>query len=339
MNWLLQTDRETPASTAGNVEPRQLPGGSESNLARHSALAAVSEEWEDSAAVDGQSERTAYVMPVFQAQQDFEDTMRSLANSPNRCTVFVVDDGSKPPLQIPNYGAGLPVHLIRLEKNKGIVTALNAGVEAALGAGYKYIARIDAGDYSSPKRLALQISYLKTHPECMLVGSDAEVWDEDGTYCFTIQPPRDPSALARALHERAWLLHPTIMYRASVLRTIGLYTDQYPAAEDYEILLRIAAKHEIGVVPEPLVTYILRQRGISSQRMRVQAISRFRIQILYFQWTRWTSYYGMLRTVGTLLMPSRLKRALKLKFLYRRIPTPVDVNNAVRISDGSQNPH
>ena len=285
------------------------------------------------------SERTAYVMPVFEAQQDFEDTMRSLADSPNLCTVFVVDDGSQTPLQIPNYGARLPVHLIRLEQNQGIVAALNAGMDAAIAAGYEYIARIDAGDYCSPRRVGLQIAYLKKHPECMVVGSDAEVWDEDGSYCFTIRPPRDPRALARALHERAWLLHPTIMYRASVFNEIGLYTDQYPAAEDYEIILRIAMKHEIGLVPEPLVTYVLRQGGISGRSMRVQAISRLRIQILYFQWTSWTSYYGILRTVGTLLMPSGLKRALKLKFLYRRIPPPVGVESAAKMSDGSQNPH
>jgi glycosyltransferase involved in cell wall biosynthesis len=304
MNLPLQTNREIPDSSTGNVD---------------------------------QSERVAYVMPVFEAQQDFEDTMRSLANSPNPCTVFVVDDGSQTPLQIPDYGTRLPVHLIRLEQNRGMIAALNAGVKAAIAAGYEYIARIDAGDYCSPGRLALQIAYLKNNPECMLVGSDAEVWDEDGSYCFTIRPPRDAHALARALHERAWLLHPTFMFRACVFSRVGLYTERYPAAEDYEIILRIAMKHEIGVVPEPLVTYVLRQGGISGRNMRVQAISRLRIQILYFQWTSWTSYYGMLRTVGTLLMPRRLKRALKLKFLYRRIPPPVGVEGSVSMSDGSQN--
>jgi len=152
----------------------------------------------------------------------------------------------------------------------------------------------------------------------MLVGSDAEIRDESGQYCFDIEPPRDPAALARALHERAWLLHPSVMYRSEVLREVGLYTDRYQAAEDYEMFLRIAAKHEVGVVPEPLIVYVIRQGGISRRKVRLQAISRLRIQCLYFKWSDWLSYYGVLRTVGTLLLPQSLKSSLKSKFLYVR---------------------
>ena len=74
----------------------------------------------------------------------------------------------------------------------------------------------------------------------------------------------NPEALANAVHERGWLLHPGVMYRASVFRQAALYTDQYPAAEDYEMFLRISATHEGGVVPEPLLTYVLCPSGFRS---------------------------------------------------------------------------
>jgi hypothetical protein len=157
----------------------------------------------------------------------------------------------------------------------------------------------------------------------MLVGSDAQIRDEDGTYYFTIQPPRDPRVLAVALHERAWLFHCTVVYRASVLREVGFYSDVYKAAEDYEMFLRIASQHEIGVVDEPLVTWVMRRTGISMRNARVQAISRLRVQIRYFRWTHWRSYYGAASTVATLLMPGWLKLALKTTFLYPRIPLRV----------------
>src|ERR1044071_166014 len=151
--------------------------------------------------------RVAVLMPVYQAQQDFEATMRNLACSTIPATVVVVDDGSTPPLRVPDYGPRLRTHLVRLPRNEGIVGALNAGLLEAIGAGYEFIARLDAGDFTSPDRLAKQVAYLESHPHCMLVGSDAKVRDEDGSYCYLIKPPRDPRLLARAMHERAWLLH------------------------------------------------------------------------------------------------------------------------------------
>ncbi|HWF10352.1 MAG TPA: glycosyltransferase [Bryobacteraceae bacterium] len=260
----------------------------------------------------------AVVMPVFQGQQDYDDTMATLARSSIPSTVFVVDDGSTPPLEVREVNPAVRIRLIRFDRNRGIVAALNAGLEAAIAAKHRYIARIDAGDYAARDRLARQIDYLEKHPRCMLVGSDSIVRDEDGMYRFTIEPPRDPRALAHGLHERAWLLHPGVMYRAEVFEDVGFYSNEFPAAEDYEMFLRIARRHEIGVVPEPLLEYVTRTRSISARKARTQAISRLRIQARYFRWNRWICYYGMMRTIGTIILPDRIKQSMKLKFLYSR---------------------
>lgn len=260
--------------------------------------------------------RPAVVMPVYQGQQDFNDTMLSLSHSSVPCTVFVVDDGSNPPLEAGPNGSPLDVRLIRLSRNQGIVAALNAGLKAAIAEGHSFIARIDAGDYAAPHRLARQIEYLDAHPHCMLVGCDAVVQDEDGAYRFTIEPPRDPGVLAESLHERAWLLHPGVMYRASVFADVGFYSNRFSAAEDYELFLRIARKHEVGVVPEPLLIYVTRMRSISARKTRTQAFSRLRIQFKYFRWNRWNCYYGILSTISTLLLPQNFKNAFKRRFIY-----------------------
>ncbi len=264
------------------------------------------------------SSRTAVVMPVFQGQQDCEETLQNLSHSTLPCTVFVVDDGSTPPLVLREAYGTATVRLIRFSSNRGIVAALNTGLKAALEEGFAFIARIDAGDYAAEDRFAKQIGYLETHPRCMLVGSDAVVHDETGAYRFTVEPPRDPRALACALHERAWLLHPGVMYRAAVFQDVGLYSNEFPAAEDYEMFLRIAQRHEVGVVPEPLLIYITRTRSISARKSWIQAMSRLRIQLLYFRWSRWICYYGMFRTIWTLILPQRAKQVLKQRFLYSR---------------------
>ena len=260
------------------------------------------------------------MIPVFQAQTELDQTLGSLRSSSIPNTVFVVDDGSQPPIQLPLEDSRLEIRYLRLPSNQGIVTALNAGITAAVAAGYEYIARIDAGDFATPNRLPLQVAWLDAHPRCMLVGCDAEVRTEDGAYCFTIQPPRDPVVLAKALHERAWLLHPSVMFRARIFEEVGLYSGAYEAAEDYDLFLRIAQKYEIGVVPEPLLIYVLRPSSISARKARIQAISRLRIQLNYFQWWSWVHLYGLLRTCGSLLIPGWAKRSLKMRFLYSRLP-------------------
>jgi glycosyltransferase involved in cell wall biosynthesis len=268
--------------------------------------------------------RVATVIPVFQAQAELDQTLCSLRNSSIPNTVFVVDDGSLPPIQLPVEDSQMDVHYLRLSSHQGIVAALNAGITAAVGEGYEYIARIDAGDLATPNRLPLQVAWLDAHSRCMLVGCDAEVRTEDGAYCFTIQPPRDPVVLAKALHERAWLLHPSVMFRACVFKEVGLYSGAYEAAEDYDLFLRIAQKYEIGVVPEPLLIYMLRPGSISARKGRVQAISRLRIQLSYFQWQSWIHLYGLLRTCASLLIPGWVKRSLKMRFLYSWLPARSD---------------
>ena len=260
--------------------------------------------------------RAAYLMPVYNGQQDFDDTMRSLADTTMSCAVIVVDDGSRPPLRVDDYGPRIDLKLIRLPQNQGIVAAMNAGLRFALESGYEFVARIDAGDYAVPHRIERQIEYMDAHPNCMVVGSDAEFRDDAGKHCFDFRPPRNPVALSRALHERPWLLHPSVMYRSVVLEDAELYTDKYAAAEDYEMFLRIAQNHEVGVVPEPLLIYVVRRGGISGSKARAQALSRLRIQLRYFAWGTWKSYYGILRTIGTLLLPQNLKASLKSKFVY-----------------------
>jgi GT2 family glycosyltransferase len=264
----------------------------------------------------------AVVMPVYQAQQDYHETMLSLARSSVACTVFVIDDGSTPPLEPGESNPRIQIRLIRLPRNRGIVEALNAGMKAAIDDGYEFIARIDAGDFASSDRLAKQIEYLEGHPRCMLVGCDAEVRDEDGSYRYTMEPPRDPGALALALHERAWLLHPGVMFRATVFRDVQLYSGEFPAAEDFEMFLRIAQKHEVGVVPETLLIYVTRAASISGRKVRRQAISRLRIQLRYFRWTHWVCYYGVLSTLSTLILPGWFKRAFKRRYIYSRPDKP-----------------
>ena len=258
--------------------------------------------------------RVVILIPVFQDQVELDRTVESLSYATAEADIIVVDDGSQPPLHV--HGRGIT--LVRFPRNRGIVAALNAGLDLALRSGYDYVVRMDAGDLAAPDRILRQISYLEEHPECVLVGCDAEVRAQGGAWSFTIRPPRDPGDLATSLRERVWLLHSTLTFRAAVFHEVGPYSDEFEAAEDYEILLRIAKRHRIGIVPETLVTCIFRSDGISGRKAHVQLVSRFRVQMRYFNWRSPRAYYGLLRTFALLFLPASIKLQLKRHFLYAR---------------------
>ncbi len=247
--------------------------------------------------------------------------MTSLSQSTEPYDVIAVDDGSVPPLDT----GGFSVHLIRLDHNQGIVAALNTGLAFALRQGYAYIARIDAGDFADPRRLATQAAYLDRHSECMMTGCDVDVYAGDGEYQFTISPPRQRKALVSALKERSWLLHSTIMFRASVFGEVGLYSNEFEAAEDYEMCLRIAARYPVSVVPERLVSVVFSPTGISLTRRKTQLVSRIRLQLRYFQWGCPRSYSGLFKSLVSLSLPPSFGRWLKRNLIYRRSePSTID---------------
>jgi glycosyltransferase involved in cell wall biosynthesis len=270
-----------------------------------------------SAGRSGSRPRVVVLIPVFNGQRDFDSTLESLSRSSEPCDFVVVDDGSNPPLDVSRYRA----HLIRLDKNIGPIPAANAGLRYILSMNYEFVARSDAGDLSAENRLSKQVAYMDDHPECMLVGSDAHVFSDDG-YQFTLKPPRDPKRLQSGLREHSWLLHSTLLFRTSVLRELGIYSEKYLAAEDHEICLRIAARHAVGVVPDTLVTTIFTAGGITFSKRRLQLISRIRIQLLYFRWTALQSWTGLFKTLVSITLPASFVRWMKRTFLYERIAIP-----------------
>jgi hypothetical protein len=59
---------------------------------------------------------------------------------------------------------------------------------------------------------------------------------------------------------------------------VGLFDESLPACEDYDLWLRIGAKHPIGLIEKP---YLFKYGGHADQRSReFPAMDRFRIQSL-----------------------------------------------------------
>ena len=258
--------------------------------------------------------RIAVLIPVYNEGGRLRETLESLRAQSVAFTAVLVDDGSTPPLEVDTSAYDYPIRLIRMPRNGGIEAALNAGLERIEAEGFELVARLDVGDRCTPARLATQQAFLDEHRDVHLVGSDVEWRHDDGSLAFALSLPSKHEEISRALHHTVCLIHPTVMFRTSVLRAVGKYSYDYPAAEDFDFFWRIAQRFQVANVPEVLLVTRFDRNGLSVTRRKKQLRSKLRIQLKNFRVAEPLSFVGVARTLALMSVPYsgvvKLKRAL-----------------------------
>ncbi|WP_116611920.1 glycosyltransferase [Paraburkholderia unamae] len=254
----------------------------------------------------------AVLMPAYNGQHDVE---RTLASFDENATIYalVVDDGSTPPIVVPEV-PGMQVEVLRMAKNGGIERALQAGVEALAARGFRYAARIDAGDLAAPQRLAKQRARMETEPALAALGTWTQVVNRAGEPLFMLRPSADARALRRTRLLRSPLVHPSVMLRVDAVLAVGNYRLKYPAAEDLDLFLRLMERYECANLPELGLYYELNEGGISATKRRRQIVSTLSLQLRYLNVLNWRDWAGVAKSLLHFVTPYRtlqkMKRAL-----------------------------
>src|SRR5688500_5262867 len=111
------------------------------------------------------------LIPCYNNPEGLAASLKSIHPGGSSCLAVVVDDGSREPVRLPE-GLPVPVQLLRLEQNRGITEALNAGLRWIMAhTSARYIARLDCDDLAAPERFSRQKDFLDRHPEVGLLGS------------------------------------------------------------------------------------------------------------------------------------------------------------------------
>lgn len=259
---------------------------------------------------------TALLIPVYNDLEGLRHSLHRLSDEVP-LDIVVVDDGSDPPIASQLFCPPHRIFSLRLSKNQGIAHALNHGLEWILNRGYKYIARLDAGDVALPGRFREQIAFLENHPDYALIGGQVRFVDFADRLVYSEHYPIHYRDIRRHMHLRNVFIHPTVMMRASALLEHGLYRTDIPAAEDYELFFRLIQHYPAANSSRELVHVRLSPGGISSRYRYLQLLSRLRIQLAYFDVLMPESYFGVLQTLALLGVPRSLRLAIK-RFLGKR---------------------
>jgi glycosyltransferase involved in cell wall biosynthesis len=257
------------------------------------------------------------LIPVFRNQAGLNRSLESLAEAEGKFDVLIVDDGSPHPIEAPQrFRDKVPVTMLRLPRNQGIAAALNHGLRHVLPKGIQYIARLDSGDTVVRKRFRAQQAFMDANPQCAVVSSFVDFVDAERVHLFRYRAPTDHAGIVRRLRLNNCVMHPGSMIRASALEQAGIYREDVPGAEDYELFLRFAQRYTLAVLPEVLTNMEYSLTGLSIAGRRRQQWQRLRLQLRYFDLASLYSFYGVGCTLLTMAVPH--DSALQLKRAYLR---------------------
>ena len=246
----------------------------------------------------------AVLMTAYNAEKTIRRALDSLGRNVEPFDLLIVDDCSRGPLAEFLGPMGEGVEIIRPPRNLGVAGAKNFGLERLLAGPYEFIAMMDADDICHPERLAKQVAYLRAHPEIALVGAWARFFDESTReVVYHFRPPCEPGGIRDALFSNSCIMHPTWMVRTQALRRCGLYSGDYPAAEDYELLRRMSQTSSLANIPEFLLEYSVSMAGVSLKNRRRQLYDRLRIQAKYFDPRHFKAWRGIARTLILFVVP------------------------------------
>jgi glycosyltransferase involved in cell wall biosynthesis len=120
-------------------------------------------------------------MAAFDAERFVEEAVASIcAQSLTDLEVLVADDGSTDRTAEKVEAAARRdgrIRLLRLRRNRGQATALNAALDEARG---RFLAVLDADDQATPSRLALQIAALERDPDLVVIGGAVQLFHDGG---------------------------------------------------------------------------------------------------------------------------------------------------------------
>lgn len=258
----------------------------------------------------------AVLIPAYNGQADVDLTLASF-NESAPVHVLIVDDGSTPPIVAPAL-ANLRIEVLRMARNSGIERALETGIDALAQRGFRYAARIDAGDRSVPQRLAKQRAFMEAHPRVAGLGMWTQVVTREGRPLFMLTPPAQPDAIRRLRFFRSCLAHPSMMLRIDAVREVGNYRAKYRSAEDLDLFLRLMERYDCANLPELGLYYELNEGGISATKRRRQIGSTLRLQLRYFNAANPYDWLGLAKNLLHLVTPYGALRRIKGRLLAPR---------------------
>lgn len=160
------------------------------------------------------------------------------------------------------------IHIINNKTNKGIVYALNQGLNTATGV---YIARMDDDDISLPLRFKKQVAFLEKNKHIVATGCAIKIEGTNEVYSY----PKNPKEAKILSFVHVPVAHPCTMIRTAFIKKHNIkYQNTYPLAEDLPFWHDVVLKHNGLVSNLDDILLIKKRKNIKSDPKSIAYMKR-----------------------------------------------------------------
>lgn len=214
------------------------------------------------------------IIPTYNRDWIVKEAIESvLAQDFSDYELIVVDDGSddRTPEILAAYED--PITVIR-QSNRGVSAARNRGIAAATG---RLIAFLDSDDLWLPQKLSAQVNFFAENPNAVICQTE-EQWVRNGV---RVNPKKRHLKFSGMIFERSLalcLVSPSaVMITKALFDAVGVFDEDLPACEDYDLWLRISCRYPVDLIETPL---IIKRGGHADQLSRATGLDKYRIRSL-----------------------------------------------------------
>jgi len=189
--------------------------------------------------------------------------------------IIVVDDGSTDETQSVLRQFKDRIHMVVHGTNRGVSAARNTGIAASTA---PLVAFLDSDDYWLPEKLSVQTAFFDQNPHAMICQTE-ETWVRNGKRVNPRNRHLKPSGDVFEPSLELCLVSPSaVMLKRALFEEVGLFDEDLPACEDYDLWLRIACRYPVFLIRQSLV---VKEGGHGDQlSARFPGMDRFRIKAL-----------------------------------------------------------
>ena len=220
------------------------------------------------------------VIPSYNRRELLKRAIRSVQKQTFKdWKLYVVDDGSSDgtarEIGALFASSNFSSQLISLKTNQGVSRARNRGIERGLG---KWVALLDSDDEWLPDKLEKQIEFSRKNPDFPLIHCN-EVWLKKGKPFPQKKKHRKQGGRIFIPSVRLCCISPSsVLLKRSLLNETGLFREDFPVCEDYEMWLRVTSRRAVGFMAEALT---LKHGGHPGQLSRLYpAMDYWRVKAL-----------------------------------------------------------
>lgn len=277
---------------------------------------------------------TSVILPVYNGSQYLSATLSAiLSQSFSDFELIIINDGSSDDSESVIKSFNDPRIKYFSQKNQGLPATLNRAIGLAQG---EFVARQDQDDLSFPLRLEKQVEFLTKNPDVGMVGTNAEIWENNDKTDRLLEHPSDDATIKFNLLFNNPFVHSSVVVRRNVFEKVGLYCEDKSRQppEDYELWSRVARKCKMANLPDVLLAY----REVPNSMSR-SGVNPFLNRLITISAENIAFYSG-----SSIENPEVMATAKLAHGVYEGIPRGVDfskikrlVNNAAKTLVGNSN--